>query len=71
MSYMSAGNIVFDPAQSQVLYCAEGIGIWYTMNPFTNEPTWISQSAAIEQLVLSTNVLGTRERREFLLCVWE
>jgi hypothetical protein len=50
-SYMSAGNIVFDPAQSQMLYFAEGIGIWYTMNPFTNEPTWISQSAAIEQLV--------------------
>jgi hypothetical protein len=50
-SYMSEGNIVFDPAQSSVLYFAEGIGVWYTTNSLTIKPTWVSQSAGIEQLV--------------------
>ena len=49
--YMSEGNIVFDPAQSNVLYFAEGIGLWYTNDPLTTRPAWVSQSAAIEQLV--------------------
>jgi photosystem II stability/assembly factor-like uncharacterized protein len=49
--YMTEGNILYDPAQSGVMYFAEGIGIWYTTNALTPHPAWLSQSAAIEQLV--------------------
>ena len=49
-AYMSAGNIIYDPAQSNVLYFAEGIGVWYTSPGSYPLAAWTSQSAAIEQL---------------------
>lgn len=60
-SYMSNGDMQFDPRQVNVLYFAEGIGVWRTNPPtsdtsglidrFIASVTWTSQSAAIEQLV--------------------
>jgi hypothetical protein len=52
-NYMSAGNIMYDPAQSGVLYFAEGIGVWHTTDALSVSrcQAWTSQSAAIEQLV--------------------
>lgn len=51
-TFMTAGTIKFDPSQSNVLYFAEGIGVW--SNSPTNTPTttaFTSVSASIEQLV--------------------
>ena len=47
----SVGNIVFDPAQSNVLYMAEGIGVWQSNPSASSQLLWTSQSAGIEQLV--------------------
>jgi hypothetical protein len=54
-SYMSSGNMTFDPSASNKLYFSEGIGVWYT-SIATNQlwdvgPIWTSQSLGIEQLV--------------------
>jgi photosystem II stability/assembly factor-like uncharacterized protein len=51
-SFMSNGDMKFDPSVSNKLYFAEGIGVWYTNPPTRYTPiTWTSESAAIEQLV--------------------
>jgi hypothetical protein len=60
-SYMSSGNMIFDPSASNKLYFAEGIGVWYT-SIATNQswnvgPTWYSQSLGIEQLVANTIIV--------------
>lgn len=46
--------ILFDPAQSNVMYAPAGLGVWFTNPPTTtgaSSVTWIGQSAAVEQLV--------------------
>ena len=51
-SWLSNGDMRFDPSQSNLLYFAEGTGVLYTHPPTRNKAvTWTSQSAAIEQLV--------------------
>jgi hypothetical protein len=50
-SYMTAGQIAYDPSQSNVLYFTEGIGVW-TTNPNTTSPiVYASHTTGIEQLV--------------------
>ena len=50
--YMSTGDMRFDPAASNKLYLAQGIGVWHCNPPATvTEFTWTSQSKGIEQLV--------------------
>jgi hypothetical protein len=54
-TFMSAGDIAFDPTAFNTLFFAEGIGVW-TTNP-TNSNTsvvWDSQTKGIEQLVANT-----------------
>jgi hypothetical protein len=52
-SYMSVGDMAFDPAVPDKIWFAQGIGVWHTSFPVTgvNSVTWTSQSAGIEQLV--------------------
>ena len=51
-SWLSNGDMKFDPSRPNLLYFAEGAGVLYTHPPKTYAPvTWTSQSAAIEQLV--------------------
>jgi hypothetical protein len=51
-SYMSAGDIAFDPTGSNLLYFSQGIGVWYTNPPtVAGNVTWTSQTAGIEQLI--------------------
>lgn len=50
--WLSNGDMRFDPTRPNLLYFAEGTGVLHTPPPTTGAPvTWISQSAAIEQLV--------------------
>jgi hypothetical protein len=54
-NFMTAGQISYDPAQSNVLYFSEGIGVWTTA-PTTSWSssqvvTYTSQTKGIEQLV--------------------
>jgi hypothetical protein len=51
-AWMTNGNMMFDPAGSNLLFFAEGIGVWYGHPPNSNAKfNWNSQSAGIEQLV--------------------
>ena len=54
-TFMSDGDLLFDPVVPDRLWFAEGIGVWYTDVPKTSTPptsiTFTSQSAGIEQLV--------------------
>lgn len=49
---MNASEIQYDPNQSQILYMAEGIGVWHTpvVNGGETTHTWTSQTAGIESL---------------------
>ena len=50
-TYMSNGDMRIDPSDGK-LYFAEGIGVWQTTFPRTEQPfNWYSQSKGIEQLV--------------------
>lgn len=49
-SYMTNGEMCFDPSASNKLFFAEGIGVW-TTSPTGGAFTWTSQSRGIEQLV--------------------
>lgn len=53
-NFMSAGDIKFDPAHSNILDFAEGIGFWdsdiTTENTSTQTSFWTSQTAGIENL---------------------
>jgi Bacterial Ig domain len=51
-SYMSNGDMAFDPSGSNLLYFAEGIGVW-NCNPSSSygPVRWNSQNSGIEQLV--------------------
>ena len=54
-SFLSCGEMIFDPTATNKLYFAEGIGVWYTTLPLPPQWfagfDWISQSKGIEQLV--------------------
>lgn len=51
-SYMSNGDMRFDPVTPNRLLFAQGIGVWTTTVPTTfSSVTWNSQSLGIEQLV--------------------
>ena len=51
-SYLSNGDMRFDPSASNKLVFAEGIGVWTTNPPSSYAAfTWTSQSRGIEQLV--------------------
>jgi hypothetical protein len=51
-SWLSNGDMKFDPSLSNFLYFAEGTGVLYTKAPTTKaDVLWFSQSAGIEQLV--------------------
>jgi hypothetical protein len=55
-AWMTIGDMVFDPSQSNTLYFAEGIGVWYTNPPVIgtagNWPAWnwYSMTSGIESL---------------------
>lgn len=67
-SYMSLGDMMFDPSQSHVLYFAEGIGVWKTAVPGATT-AWTSQSAGIEQLV--TNMVLVPPAGKPVVCCWD
>lgn len=50
-NFLSAGDIAYDSAQSNVLYFSEGIGIMFTNPSGSGSVVYTDQSAAIEQLV--------------------
>ena len=51
-TYMTSGNMIFDPTASDKLYFAEGIGVWYATAPNSMVAfNWNSQNTNIEQLV--------------------
>jgi photosystem II stability/assembly factor-like uncharacterized protein len=51
-SYMSNGDMRFDPSSPGTLWFAEGIGVWTTtMTPGMSAVTWTARSVGIEQLV--------------------
>lgn len=55
-TWMSEGQMVFDPAAGDKIWLAEGIGVWsgtFTTSTDTvkNKPVWTSSSLGIEQLV--------------------
>ncbi len=50
-NFMSAYQITYDPAQSNILYFSEGIGVWTTTPTTGNTVAWMSKSTSIEQLV--------------------
>ncbi len=51
-SYMSNGDMRFDPTVPDQLWFAQGIGVWTaSVSPGASAVTWSSRSAGIEQLV--------------------
>jgi photosystem II stability/assembly factor-like uncharacterized protein len=68
--YMTNGDIAFDPSGSNLLYMAEGIGVWHCNPPASlSTVRWQSQSAGIEQLV-SNMVLAPPGGKPILLA-WD
>jgi hypothetical protein len=61
-TYLSSGDMIFDPTASNKLYFSEGIGVWYTTDcahaqPWNIGVTWNSQNLGIEQLVANQIVV--------------
>ena len=57
-SWLSIGEIKFDPVQPGRLWATNGVGVWYTDLAPTGEAVhWLSQSRGIEQLV-GTDVIA-------------
>ncbi|QJC51522.1 sialidase [Paenibacillus albicereus] len=50
-SWMSVGNLVFDPVAPNRLWFAEGIGVWTTTDIQDSNVTWTSLNAGIEEMV--------------------
>ena len=50
-NFMSAYQITYDPAQPNILYFSEGIGVWTTHPGIGSGVAWVSTSSGIEQLV--------------------
>lgn len=69
-SWMSNGDMRFDPITPNLLWFAEGIGVWYT-NPPVNYTgfNWYSLTAGIEQLV--ANVIVAPPGGGPLLASWD
>lgn len=57
-TYMSEGDMLYDPTTPNKLWFAEGIGVWYANVPadtlWSTGITWNSRNAGIEQLVAYT-----------------
>lgn len=49
-TFMTAGDIVYDPAQSNTLFFSAGVGVWYSTPSTGASVTWNSQTAGIENL---------------------
>jgi hypothetical protein len=53
-NYQSVGDVVFDPLTPNLLWFAEGIGVWYTTlsptAPWNVSTVWTSQTLGIENL---------------------
>lgn len=70
-TFMSNGNMVFDPAGSNSLYFFEGIGVWTTAPPTTNtNVTWTSLSAGVENLDFN-HVVGSVNGGTPLIIGWD
>jgi hypothetical protein len=66
----SIGNLVFDPSQTNVLYNANGIGVFTTTPPMTNTTvTWVSQTAGVENLDVNA-VIGIASGKPLVTC-WD
>lgn len=51
---MSSGDIAYDPIDEDLLWFAEGIGVWYTTPPLDNaRPTWTSMTRGQEELIVN------------------
>ena len=50
-SYMSSGELAFDPARPGTLWFAEGMGVWRSDDLDDGEVTWTFTSNGIEELV--------------------
>ena len=71
-NYMTAADIAFDPSQPNVLYFAEGVGVWWTNPPMHDRPVvWTSQNAGIEQLVVNQIVSPWGGRGGAVAAVWD
>lgn len=72
-SYMSVGDMLFDPLTPNRIWFAEGIGVWYTdiaQGAPSHEPvTFTSESAGIEQLV-ANDILAPPDGRP-LVASWD
>jgi hypothetical protein len=56
-SYMSNGDMMFDPSAPNTLWFSEGIGVWSTSPPAGRAAfAWTSRNAGIEQLVANVVV---------------
>lgn len=51
LSWMSVGNIVFDPQVPDRLWFAEGMGVWRTTDINDDDINWVSIGQGIEELV--------------------
>lgn len=57
-SWMTNGNMLFDPKRPDRLLFAEGIGVWHTVPPRSNaRPAWHSQTRGIEELIVDDLLL--------------
>ncbi|QIK79127.1 hypothetical protein G7077_09685 [Sphingomonas piscis] len=57
-SWMTNGNMLFDPMQPDGLLFAEGIGIWRTIPSRSSaQPVWHSQTRGIEELIVNDLVV--------------
>lgn len=67
----SNGDIQFDPAGANLLYNANGIGIFKTNPPTTNTTvTWTSQTANVENLDMN-RVVGSNSNNKPLISAWD
>lgn len=53
-AFFSTGEVRFDPLREDRIWIAQGVGVWFSDNAFTEQQiTWQSQSAGIEELVVN------------------
>lgn len=55
-TYMTTGQIAYDPTQSNELYFSEGIGVWKWTPSTSGTAAWNSTTKGIEQLVSNDSV---------------
>lgn len=56
-TYMSAGRLVFDPVDPELVWFAEGMGVWRTDDLGAPTITWEAVSRGIEEIVVSSIVV--------------